>query len=146
MVVGKTSRKIQEGSKVDGVDPRKNSRSLREGGKGCMWTSGHCAGNSEKEHGLLAASHCASRWGGVTLSCLPTLQQFSLGGLHLVGIDGTRRREQQKRKGTAAGGARPVEANTNGERPTEYWCSSVSMPMKRGCSKRTQRRKGNVTI
>ena len=68
------------------------------------------------------------------------LQQFCFGGLHLVGIDVTRRRQQQKEEALAVGGARLVEANTKGERPTGYWCcSSVSMRMKRRCSKRTQR-------
>ena len=48
-----------------------------------------------------------------------------------------------ERRSTAVGVVRCVEANTNGERPTGYWwCSSVSMPMKRRCSKRTQRRLG----
>ena len=56
--------------------------------------------------------------GGVTLSCVcPHCKQFSFGGLHLVGY----RRghlQQQLEKRTAVGGARCVEANTNGEHPT----------------------------
>ena len=54
--------------------------------------------NWEEGHGLLAAGHCASRWNGRSrlVVCLPTLQQFFFGGPHLVGIDGTRRRQQQK--------------------------------------------------
>ena len=84
--LGRLQRKIRERRKVVGVDPRKNSRCLREGR------------NSEEGHGLLAAGHCASRWNGRSrlVVCLPTLQQFSFGGPHLVGIDGTRRRQQQK--------------------------------------------------
>ena len=60
-----------------------------------------------------------------------------------MGIDGGT--ETAERRSTAVG-VRCVEANTNGERPTGYWwCSSVPMPMKQRCSKRTQRRWGGVT-
>ena len=63
-----------------------------------VWTFGHCTGNSEEEHGLLAAGHCACRRNGRRniVVCLPALQQFSFGTLHLVGISGTWRRQQQK--------------------------------------------------
>ena len=63
---------------------------------------------------------------------------------------GYRRRsalETTERRNAATGGVRLVEANTNGERPTGYWwCSSVSMPMKRRSSKRTQRHEGNDNL
>ena len=57
------------------------------------------AGHSEEEHGLLAAGRCGSRWNGRShfFVRLSALQQFSFGRLHLVGIDGTRRRQQQKK-------------------------------------------------
>ena len=107
-------------------------------------TFGHCGGNSEEGHGLLAAGHCASRWNGRShlFVCLPVFKQFSVGGLH--------RRDTEtattERRSIAVGGVRNVEAHTNGERPTGYWlCSSVPMPMKQRCSKRTRRHKGNVT-
>ena len=56
------------------------------------------SGNSEEEYGLLAAGHCVSRWSGRShfVVCLPALQLFPFGGLRLVGIDGTRRRQQQE--------------------------------------------------
>ena len=51
------------------------------------------------------------------------------------------------RRSIATGGVRLVEANTNGERPTGYWWyRSVSTPMKRRCSKCTQRRWGDNLI
>ena len=57
--------------------------------------------------------------GGVTfVVCLPASQQVSAGGLHLVGIDRTTAVATTGRRGTAAGGARCVEAHTNGERQT----------------------------
>ena len=44
------------------------------------------------KHGLFAADHRASRWNGRShlVVYLPALQEFSFGGPHLVGIDGTR--------------------------------------------------------
>ena len=55
---------------------------------------------------------------GVTLSFfLPALQQFSFGGLHLVGIDGTRRQQQEALQLVVCG---VRGANTNGGHPTGY--------------------------
>ena len=72
--LGKNSKK------VIGVDPRKNARSLRESSERGNWTFGHCAGNSEEQHRLLAAGHCASRRNGRShfVVRLPTMQQFPL--------------------------------------------------------------------
>ena len=56
--------------------------------------------------------------GGVTYDVIlvPALQQFPLGGLHLVGF--ARNTETAtRRRGTATGGARCVEATMNGEHP-----------------------------
>ena len=51
-----------------------------------------------KKHCLLAAEHRASRrnWRSHFVVCLPAFQLFPAGGLHMVGIDRTRRRQQQK--------------------------------------------------
>ena len=52
-----------------------------------------------------------------------------------------------ERRSIATGGVRCVEANTNGECPTGYWWrSSVPMPTKQRCSKRTRRHNGYVKI
>ena len=57
----------------------------------------HCAGKFEEEYGLLAKSHRAGRWNGRChlVENLPALQQLSLGGLHLLGVDGTRRQQKE---------------------------------------------------
>ena len=51
-----------------------------------------------KKYGQSGADHCASRWKETShlVVCLTALQQFPLGGLHLVGIDRTRRQQQQE--------------------------------------------------
>ena len=58
----------------------------------------YCAGNSKKKHGLLETDHRTSRVNGRILLVvrLPALQMLPFGYLHLVGIDGTRRQQQQK--------------------------------------------------
>ena len=45
------------------------------------------AWNYVKEHGFLAAYHRASWEDNHSVVFVPTLQQFSSGGLHMVGID-----------------------------------------------------------
>ena len=52
---------------------------------------GFCAGNLEEKYGLFEEDHCASRWKERSHFAvnLPALQQFRLGGLHLVGFDPT---------------------------------------------------------
>ena len=61
---------------------------------------GICAGNSEEKHGLPATDHRGSRWNGGShfVVCLLTLQQFPLGGPHLVGFFRVRRWKPQKEK------------------------------------------------
>ena len=55
--------------------------------------------------------------------CLPTLQQFPLGGLTTFGWWYSRDTETvtKERRSIAIGGVQLVETNTNGERPTGYW-------------------------
>ena len=62
------------------------------------WTLGNRPWNFEEEHRLREADHCAGPWNGRShpVVYLPAWQQFSSGGLHLVGIDRTRRQQQQE--------------------------------------------------
>ena len=78
----------------------------------------------EKMYGLLEADHGASRWTGRSYPVVhlppPALQQFPCGGLHLVGIDGTRRQQQQAEEALQLVVAWCVEAYMNGEHPTGF--------------------------
>ena len=79
----------------------------RKEGKSCQWTfgtireayekvaTGHVARNFDEKHRLPAADHRASRWNERShfVVCLPTLQLLLCGGLHLVGLDWTWRKE-----------------------------------------------------
>ena len=104
------------------------------------------SGYSEEEHGLLAAGHSAGRLNGRShfVECLPTLQQFSSGGLHLVGTDGTRRRQQQKEEALqlvvcVCGGQYEWRA------PNRILVVQIGTnATNQRCSKRTRRQKGYV--
>ena len=126
--------------KVTRLDSRKNTRSLRTSGK--RWTLGQCARQFEEERGLRAEGHRAGRC-HLVVFFLPALQQFSFGGLHLVGIDGTRRQQQEKEEALQLVVCGVRGANTNGEHPTGYWwCSSLPTPTKQKCSECTRRHRG----
>ena len=79
--------------------------------------------------------------GGVSLSYVcPHCNCFPLDDYSCGCRRGTETATTEKRS-IATGGARLAEANTNGEPHTGYWWHrSVSTPMMRRCSKRTQRR------
>ena len=63
--------------------------------------------------------------GGVTLSCVcPHCNSFALED-YIWWVSTGHGDGHNRKKKLATGGVRLVEANTNGERPTGYWCSSV---------------------
>ena len=147
--LGRVQRRMKRKREFIRMDPRVHARSLWESGERGSWTSGCCAGNPDKKVRTAWGRSLRQSVEGDESPCRMSdrIATVSPWGTTSGGYRPDTETATTGRRGTAAGGARCVEANVNGKHPPGFWwCISAQPKMRQKFSERMRSHSGCVKI